>query len=93
MDVQDVWVTGHCAVLEVIIGSSGQRDDGMDPVAALAGHAMGHEAAVGMANQHDLVRIRTVLLNRFIDEAGQPLDIVRSFGIEVAAGLGRIPVS
>ena len=93
MDVQDVRVTGHCTVLEVIIGGSGQRDDCMDSVAALAGHAMGHEAAVGMANQHDLVRIRTVLLNRFIDEAGQPLDIVRSFGIEVAAGLGRIPVS
>jgi hypothetical protein len=51
----------------------------MDSVAALAGHAMGHEGTVGIANQYDLVRIRTVMLDRFIDKAGQPLDVVRSF--------------
>ena len=93
MDVQDVWVTGHCTVLEVIIGSSSQRDDCMDSIAALAGHAMSHECTIRIAKQYDLVRIRTVMFDCFIDKAGQPFNVVRSFRIEIAAGPGRIPVS
>src|SRR5581483_11047466 len=70
---------------------AGQRDDGRHLGRPVAGVAVGHEGAVGVADDVDPRRVGRVLRRDLGDDGVEVGDVVDAGVEEVAAGIGGVP--
>ena len=91
VDVEDRHRGSGRAVARVLPRHAGQRDDGGHAPGPVAGQAVRHERAVGVADDVDAGRVDRVFGLDLVDDRVQVGDVVDAGVEEVAAGVGGVP--
>lgn len=91
MDLQDRYGRSFGAEARVLPGGAGEVDNARDQLRHFTGHAVGHEAVVGVFDEVYVLRIDVEVLLRLFDEPGQVGHIIDGRAVEVAVEVRRIP--